>query len=237
MGDLKKARAALTRHQIDMRKMYAEKRIIMNINIDKLHCLIDLHVHLDGSVSIPMAKRLALINGIELNESEEDLKERLQVSKDCRDLNEYLEKFEFPLTLLQKAEAITECVRMLIAGQDSQGIMYSEIRFAPQLHMQKGLTQEEVVQAAIKGLGNSDYHKLILCCMRGSDNEELNKETIRIAHTYLGRGVVALDLAGAEKLYPTKQFVGIFKEALAYNIPFTIHAGEADGEESIKTAI
>ena len=47
-----------------MRKMYAEKRIIMNINIDKLHCLIDLHVHLDGSVSIPMAKRLALINGI-----------------------------------------------------------------------------------------------------------------------------------------------------------------------------
>ena len=151
-------------------------------------------------------------------------------------MNEYLEKFEFPLTLLQKAEAITECVRMLIAGQDSQGIMYSEIRFAPQLHMQKGLTQEEVVQAAIKGLGNSDYHKLKLCCMRGSDNEELNKETIRIAHRYLGRGVVALDLAGAEKLYPTKQFVGIFKEALAYNIPFTIHAGEADGEESIKTA-
>ena len=40
-----------------------------------------------------------------------------------------------------------------------------------------------------------------------------------------------------KKLYPTKQFVGIFKEALAYNIPFTIHAGEADGEESIKTAI
>ena len=88
MGDLKKARAALTRHQVDMRKMYAEKRIIMNINIDKLHCLIDLHVHLDCSVSIPMAKRLALINGIELNESEEDLKERLKVSKDCRDLNE-----------------------------------------------------------------------------------------------------------------------------------------------------
>ncbi|MFR4338382.1 MAG: hypothetical protein ACLT33_10420 [Lachnospira pectinoschiza] len=57
---MKKARAALTRHQIDMRKMYAEKRIIMNINIDKLQCLIDLHVHLDGSVSIPMAKRSLL---------------------------------------------------------------------------------------------------------------------------------------------------------------------------------
>ena len=189
---------------------------------------IELHCHLDGSLSRPF---------IEKRLGRTVRPEELSVSENCTSLNEYLEKFEFPLTLLQKAEAITECVRMLIAGQDSQGIMYSEIRFAPQLHMQKGLTQEEVVQAAIKGLGNSDYHKLILCCMRGSDNEELNKETIRIAHTYLGRGVVALDLAGAEKLYPTKQFVGIFKEALAYNIPFTIHAGEADGEESIKTAI
>ena len=151
-----------------MRKMYAEKRIIMNINIDKLHCLIDLHVHLDGSVSIPMAKRLALINGIELNESEEDLKERLQVSKDCRDLNEYLEKFEFPLTLLQKAEAITECVRMLIAGQDSQGIMYSEIRFAPQLHMQKGLCLLSQLCAflniASENISCGNMRNAVFCC-------------------------------------------------------------------------
>ena len=119
---------------------------------------IELHCHLDGSLSRPF---------IEKRLGRTVRPEELSVSENCTSLNEYLEKFEFPLTLLQTAEAITECVRMLIAGQDSQGIMYSEIRFAPQLHMQKGLTQEEVVQAAIKGLGNSDYHKLILCCMRG----------------------------------------------------------------------
>ena len=246
MGDLKKARAALTRHQIDMRKMYAEKRIIMNINIDKLHCLIDLHVHLDGSVSIPMAKRLALINGIELNESEEDLKERLQVSKDCRDLNEYLEKFEFPLTLLQKAEAITECVRMLIAGQDSQGIMYSEIRFAPQLHTRKGLSQQEIVEAACEGLDESrkywksySCHNLILCCMRSDDNKDPNMETVRLAALYAerGRGVVAADLAGAEGLYATDTFADVFRDAVQRGVPFTIHAGEAAGAESVECAL
>ena len=246
MGDLKKARAALTRHQVDMRKMYAEKRIIMNINIDKLHCLIDLHVHLDGSVSIPMAKRLALINGIELNESEEDLKERLQVSKDCRDLNEYLEKFEFPLTLLQKAEAITECVRMLIAGQDSQGIMYSEIRFAPQLHTRKGLPQQEIVEAACEGLDESrkywksySCHNLILCCMRSDDNKDANMETVRLAALYAerGRGVVAADLAGAEGLYATDTFADVFRDAVQRGVPFTIHAGEAAGAESVECAL
>lgn len=246
MGDLKKARAALTRHQVDMRKMYAEKRIIMNINIDKLHCLIDLHVHLDGSVSIPMAKRLALINGIELNESEEDLKERLQVSKDCRDLNEYLEKFEFPLTLLQKAEAVTECVRMLIAGQDSQGIMYSEIRFAPQLHTRKGLPQQEIVEAACEGLDESrkywksySCHNLILCCMRSDDNKDANMETVRLAALYAerGRGVVAADLAGAEGLYATDTFADVFRDAVQRGVPFTIHAGEAAGAESVECAL
>lgn len=246
MGDLKKARAALTRHQVDMRKMYAEKRIIMNINIDKLHCLIDLHVHLDGSVSIPMAKRLALINGIELNESEEDLKERLQVSKDCRDLNEYLEKFEFPLTLLQKAEAVTECVRMLIAGQDSQGIMYSEIRFAPQLHTRKGLSQQEIVEAACEGLDESrkywksySCHNLILCCMRSDDNKDANMETVRLAALYAerGRGVVAADLAGAEGLYATDTFADVFRDAVQRGVPFTIHAGEAAGAESVECAL
>lgn len=229
-----------------MRKMYAEKRIIMNINIDKLHCLIDLHVHLDGSVSIPMAKRLALINGIELNESEEDLKERLQVSKDCRDLNEYLEKFEFPLTLLQKAEAVTECVRMLIAGQDSQGIMYSEIRFAPQLHTRKGLSQQEIVEVACEGLDESrkywksySCHNLILCCMRSDDNKDANMETVRLAALYAerGRGVVAADLAGAEGLYATDTFADVFRDAVQRGVPFTIHAGEAAGAESVECAL
>ena len=193
-----------------------------------------------------MAKRLALINGIELNESEEDLKERLQVSKDCRDLNEYLEKFEFPLTLLQKAEAITECVRMLIAGQDSQGIMYSEIRFAPQLHTRKGLSQQEIVEVACEGLDESrkywksySCHNLILCCMRSDDNKDANMETVRLAALYAerGRGVVAADLAGAEGLYATDTFADVFRDAVQRGVPFTIHAGEAAGAESVECAL
>ena len=168
------------------------------------------------------------------------------MSKDCRVLNEYLEKFEFPLTLLQKAEAITECVRMLIAGQDSQGIMYSEIRFAPQLHTRKGLSQQEIVEAACEGLDESrkywksySCHNLILCCMRSDDNKDANMETVRLAALYAerGRGVVAADLAGAEGLYATDSFADVFRDAVQSGVPFSFHAGEAAGAESVECAL
>ena len=78
---------------------------------------------------------------------------------------------------------------------------------------------------------------LILCCMRGDNNKEENLETVKIAKEYLGKGVCALDLAGAEALFKTENFEDIFKIAKENNIPFTIHAGEADGPESIKKAL
>lgn len=210
----------------------------MGMNIDSLKCLIDLHIHLDGSVSVPMARKLADISGVDLGTvSNEQLKTRLSVQEGCQNLNEYLEKFDFPLSLLQTSAAITECVRMLIKEQEQDGVMYSEIRFAPQRHTNNGLTQLQVVEAAIKGLDESDMHKLILCCMRGDNNKEENMLTVEMAHTFLGKGVVALDLAGAEGIYPTNAFKGIFSKAAAYNIPFTIHAGEADGSISIWDAL
>ena len=198
---------------------------------------IELHCHLDGSLSRPF---------IEKRLGRTVRPEELSVSENCTSLNEYLEKFEFPLTLLQKAEAITECVRMLIAGQDSQGIMYSEIRFAPQLHTRKGLPQQEIVEAACEGLDESrkywksySCHNLILCCMRSDDNKDANMETVRLAALYAerGRGVVAADLAGAEGLYATDTFADVFRDAVQRGVPFTIHAGEAAGAESVECAL
>ena len=78
---------------------------------------------------------------------------------------------------------------------------------------------------------------LILCAMRGADNKEANLETVRVAAKYLGKGVVALDLAGAEALFPTRDFEDVFALARELEVPFTIHAGEADGPDSIRTAL
>ena len=116
---------------------------------------------------------------------------------------------------------------------------YVEIRFAPQLHTKKGLTQRQVTEAAIKGLpeGKGLEAKLILCCMRMENNEKENMETIRMAEAYLGKGVAAADLAGAEAIFPTKSFEPVFRMARDAGVPFTIHAGEADGPKSIWTAL
>ena len=137
------------------------------------YALIDLHLHLDGSLSLESVKELANLQNIAIPSDDTELTRRLQVSDDCRDLNEYLEKFSFPLTLLQTKEGIETAVYNLEQELKNQGLLYAEIRFAPQLHMQKGLTQTEVVEAAIKGLHRSDFHaNLILCCMRGDQNHE-----------------------------------------------------------------
>lgn len=202
------------------------------------YAVIDLHLHLDGSLSLESVKELANLQNIAIPSDDTELTRRLQVSDDCRDLNEYLEKFSFPLTLLQTKEGIETAVYNLEQELKNQGLLYAEIRFAPQLHMQKGLTQTEVVEAAIKGLHRSDFHaNLILCCMRGDQNHEENLENIRVAKHFLGKGVCAVDLAGAEALYPTCNFKDLFELASNLQVPYTIHAGEADGPQSVYTAL
>lgn len=201
---------------------------------------VDLHLHLDGSLTPAFVMEQAKKQGLELPVWEEEkLMDYLRAPKDCRDLNEYLEKFELPCSVLQTEEALKQAVADLCGRLKVQGLSYAEIRFAPQLHLQKGLSQEQVVKAAVSGLiCDKEFEaELILCCMRMGDNEKENRETIRMAAKYLGKGVVAADLAGAEALFATEKFAGVFEEAVKMQVPFTIHAGEAAGPESIRAAL
>lgn len=201
-------------------------------------CLVDLHLHLDGSLSIASARQLAALQKIDIPEREEELRALLSVEDDCPDLNVYLEKFAFPCMLLQTKEAISLAVKNLLNELYEQGLLYAEIRFAPQKHTDKGLSQSEVIKAAIDGMRNAPIRAgLILCCMRGADTEEQNLETVCLAKQYLGQGVVAVDLAGAEALFPTKDFEAVFAMAKELGIPYTIHAGEAAGPQSIRMAL
>ena len=202
---------------------------------------IDLHLHLDGAVTLDIAKQLARLQGIELPAAnDEELEKMLTVPSDCESLNDFLECFALPLSLMQTPEGLSEAVRLVAENIKSQGVLYAEIRFAPQLHTDRGMTQEEAILAALDGLGKTDLKaNLILCCMRGEGNEELNNETLELAKKYLVEdgGVVAVDLAGAEALYPTDNYRELFAKAKEYGIPFTIHAGEADGPASVRAAI
>lgn len=204
----------------------------------KEYGLIDLHLHLDGSLSLASVRELAAMQNIEIEEDDAALRQKLQVSPTCRDLNEYLEKFSFPCSLLQTEAAITKSVVNLCGELAQQGLLYAEIRFAPQLHLLEGLNQQQVVEAAIAGLDREKFRaNLILCCMRGFDNHEANLETVRVASKYVGKGVCAVDLAGAEALFPTEHFEDLFALARELGVPYTIHAGEACGPESVYSAL
>lgn len=200
--------------------------------------LIDLHLHLDGSLSIPSVRELAAMQSIAIDEEDATLLRKLRVSPTCRDLNEYLEKFDFPCSLLQTEAALTRAVSNLCAELAEQGLLYAEIRFAPQFHIGRGLPQAQVVEAAIAGLDQQEFEaNLILCCMRGNGNREANLETVRVAAEYVGKGVCAVDLAGAEALFPTENFEDLFRLAAELGVPYTIHAGEACGPDSVYTAL
>lgn len=202
---------------------------------------IDLHLHLDGAVTVEIAKKLAGLQGIALPaESDDELKTLLTVPPDCASLNDFLKCFALPLSLMQTKEGLREAVRLVGDSIRAQGVIYAELRFAPQLHGEQGMTQEEAVLAALEGLRETALKaNLILCCMRGEGNERENEETLRLAGKYLVKdgGVVALDLAGAEGLYPTENYRALFSKAREAGIPFTIHAGEADGPESVRCAV
>lgn len=213
----------------------------MHINdiISSLDCFTDLHLHLDGSVSTASARELAVLENVVLPDDDSELSAKLMVSDDCRDLNEYLEKFALPVSLMQCRESLELAAYNLCCELKAQGLMYAEIRFAPQKHCEKGLSQHDAVTSVLKGIERSGFDAgLILCCMRdGADNRAENLETVRLVSEFLGKGVCASDLAGAEALFPNSRYIYVFEEARRLNVPFTLHSGEALGYESVITAV
>ena len=201
--------------------------------------MIDLHLHLDGSLSIEDFKYLASRQSFDLGN---DFPKNIYVNEDCKSLEEYLERFDLPLKLLQDEFSIAYAVNSLINRLYNMGYIYVEIRFAPQLHTKKGMNQEDAVIAACAGLRNAIKDKpdfdagLILCAMRQSDYET-NLPAILLADKYRDRGVVAVDLAGPEAFHTGDYYQDLFDEAQKRNLNITIHAGEACGSEEVIRAI
>lgn len=201
--------------------------------------MVDLHMHLNGSLSAEIVIALAKKHNVELPTYDaEQLKKLISVPLDCDSLNEYLKCTKIPRLVTQTKDGISDAVFMLLEELKNQGLIYAEIRFAPQRHRDNGLSQEEVVLSALDGLKKSSLKaKLVLCCMRGNDLEKENLETIDIAKKYLGKGVGGVDLAGAEALFKTQDYKNVFEYAKKLGVPITIHAGEADGPESVIDAL
>ena len=201
--------------------------------------VVELHLHLDGSLRPETVWELAKEQGVELPaKSAEEVKYKMEVPEDCKTLEEYLERFDLPLLVLQRADAIERVTFELVEDLANEGVDYAEIRFAPQLSVNGCLT-EAAIRGAERGMKAYPQIRvgLILCCMRGADNEALNMQTVETAKKYIGDVVCAVDIAGAEGLFPTENFAPVFAKVREYGLPMTIHAGEAAGPDSMKTAL
>ena len=191
---------------------------------------IELHLHLDGSV------RPSTVSNI-LNLNEKEVEKEMIVDTSCNDLNDYLTKFDLPLKILQTKDNLIKVSKELANDLKKDGIIYAEIRFAPILHINNCLSCEEVIEAVIEGISRVDIKINLIICLMRNVSEEDNYKVINAGLKYINNKVVGFDLAGAEAIYKTSNFKELFKYISKYNIPFTIHAGEADGIDSIKSAI
>lgn len=201
---------------------------------------IDLHLHLDGSLSIPFLRSLALENGLTMTDSE--IERAVTVSDNCQSLPEYLRCFDLPTRLLQTEKALTLATFDVIKQLEAQGVYYAELRFAPQHYTKQGLTQQQTVSAVLKGvdLANQAHFKVkigILLCMFVTGSASANQETAELAVAYKDIGIAGLDLAGPESAVPMSEFEPLFHFAYQSGLPFTIHAGECGDYDNIAKAV
>lgn len=201
--------------------------------------MIDLHLHLDGSLSLEDFKYLSQRNGVELGD---DFPENVYVPDGCKSLEEYLTRFDLPCSLLQDEFSVAYAVKSLVDRLYEKGYIYAEIRFAPQLHTLKGMSQRDAVIAAVAGLNSALKNKngfdanLILCCMRQADID-INMETVQLAAEFKEKKVVCLDLAGPEAYHTGDFYTPLFDKAKELGVNIIIHAGEACGSDEVIRAI
>ncbi len=197
---------------------------------------IDLHLHLDGSLNVYWMYEMSKKRGVIENEMTfEEYYQQIYCTA-YKTMEEAFKMFDRPIDVMQHKEDIAQTVFDLVGELNDKGMIYAEIRFAPQQHMKCGLTQYEVVEAAVSGLNRAKEAyplmaaQLICCMMHKGENALVNMkenfETIEVTKEFLGKGVCALDLAGYENNGDFKLYAPLFEKAREYGIPYTIHAGE-----------
>lgn len=203
---------------------------------------IELHCHLDGGVRPQTMYELLLQDGEKLEMKDiKEFEKLVMVKEECDSLKEYLEKFSYPLRVMQKQENIERITYELLEDLSKQNIKYVEIRFAPFLHMEGGLTFDEVVESVLKGMDRAkgDFNissNAILICMR-HESVENSLKVVEYGEKYLGNGVVAIDLAGNEHDFPPEMHKEAFQLAHAKGYNITIHGGETGIVENISKSI
>ncbi|MGW3601447.1 adenosine deaminase [Micromonospora sp. NPDC005161] len=204
-----------------------------------------LHDHLDGGLRPATIVELAAEVGHELPTTDPEALGRWFVdAADSGSLERYLETFAHTVAVMQTAPALRRVARECALDLAADGVVYAEVRFAPEQHLEQDLSLDEVVEAVLAGFAEGTAQAVeaglnirvgtLLTAMRHAARSQ---EIAELAVRHRDSGVVGFDIAGAEAGFPPTRHLDAFEYLQRENFHFTIHAGEAFGLPSIWQAI
>lgn len=201
----------------------------------------ELHCHLDGSLRPATMLALAAERGVTLPATDAAALGAYMEVTDAKNLEDYLARFAVTLSIMQDADAIARVAEELVLDAAADGVRYLEVRFAPHLSTQRGLTSDDVMAAWMAGMQRGarttgTVARAIVCALRHGP-VSVSVQMAELAVAWKGRGVVAFDLAGGEAGHRASDHRAAFDVARKADLAITCHAGEAWGPDSVREAL
>lgn len=203
---------------------------------------IELHCHLDGSVRPKTIIDIAKRENIDIPSYDiKEITELMIAPMECASLDEYLEKFSLPIKIMQSEYSLKRITYELLEDAAKENVKYMEIRFAPLLHTNGGLDTRRIIESVLSGIKEAEDKydikgNLILSFLKTVPSSSIF-DVIEIGKEYLNKGVVAVDLCGAERKGFAKDFIEPIALAKDYGYRITIHAGETGIGENVLDSI
>jgi adenosine deaminase len=200
----------------------------------------ELHVHLDGALRPATMLELARAQNIKLPADTPEALAKAMLVRDAKNLEEYLQKYDVTLSVLQTPAALERVAYEFVVDVAAENVRYVEVRYSPLLH-RPALTLTEAIEAPLAGIRRAEAETgtkvgLIVCGIRTRAPAE-SLELAKAAAAYRSAGVIAFDLAGAERGHPAREHKAAFEYAATHGMACTCHAGEGDGPASIHEAL
>ncbi|KAA0022677.1 adenosine deaminase [Antrihabitans cavernicola] len=205
-----------------------------------------LHDHLDGGLRPSTVLELAADCGYDELPADNPvaLGTWFHEAADSGSLERYLETFAHTVAVMQTPDGLSRVARECAEDLAADGVVYAEVRFAPEQHLDAGLTLDEVVEHTLAGFEEGADNATaagkpirIVCLLTAMRHAARSREIAELTVRFRDRGVVGFDIAGAEAGYPPSRHLDAFEYMRTQNAHFTIHAGEAFGLPSIHEAI
>ncbi len=201
----------------------------------------ELHCHLDGSLRPETLFDLAREYGVTMPRNDADSLRQFMIVHDARHLEDYLQRFQVTLSVMQRPGALERIAFELAEDAHQDGAWYIEVRFAPILNVREGMQTHDVVEAVVQGLVRAEkthgiIGRVIITALR-NESPHLSVELARLAVAMKGKGVVGFDLAGGEQGHPASRHAAAFEFARNHDMACTCHAGEGYGPASIREAV